>query len=152
MLVYLGRVWLSGTHAEVRGRLWGVGSLPPCGSWGLSSGHQARYDSKHLYLLNHLTSPVKANKQTNNKHFKALYGVRSWEFSLSLKINCLMFVSSVDYSKSKTSNIISSWEEEAKLCTDCPVEKGNLNRQTRTLFVPCFASLCVSSTRRKDRL
>lgn len=92
------------------------------------------------------------SQQTNNKHFKALYGVRSWELSLSLRINCLMFVSSVDYSKSKTSNIISSWEEKAKLCTDCPVEKGNRNRQTRTLSVPCLASPSISSTRRKDRL
>jgi hypothetical protein len=28
-------------HVEVRGHLAGVTSLPPCGSWGLSSGPQA---------------------------------------------------------------------------------------------------------------
>lgn len=63
-----------------------------------------------------------------------------------------MFASSVDYSKSKTSNIISSWEEETKLCTDCPVEKGNLTRQMRALSIPWFTSSCVSNPRMKDRL
>ena len=42
-------------HVEVRGQLAGVTSLPPCGSWGSSSGAQAWCQTP--LPLNHLLGP-----------------------------------------------------------------------------------------------